>query len=171
VRIYAPRTKGGEWTRGVVCDAYHSLLSPRTARYCVYMHIYRGKPPDSPLYSNSAAFSDIPAETLDRKAPAFESPPPPVIHRPRNPLSTSRRFLSLSRRGHPAHSRRLSYATSSRHIRIKSNVFRLNGFVSVVFDYPLFLSPLSLRFSCHQRGRNIYYKPTSPTSEVSCGCR
>lgn len=124
------------WVRGraVVCDAYHPP-PPRTARYCVYMHIYRGKPPDSPLYSNSAAFSDIPAETLDRKAPAFECTP--VIHRPRNPLSTSRRFLSLSRRGHPAHSRRLSYATSSRHIRTKSNVFRLNGFVSVVHNYPL----------------------------------
>lgn len=72
---------------------------PGTARYCVYMHIYRGKPPDSPLYSNSAAFSDIPARNSRPKSPGLR------IHRfPTHPIPVH----SLSLR---ARSRRLSCAT------------------------------------------------------------
>lgn len=135
----APSVTEGSYARvcgrAVVCDAYQP--PPRSARYCVYMHIYRGKPPDSPLYSNSAAFSDIPAETLDRKAPAFESTrssrPCPSSQPPCPRVAVLSPF---SPRPPPrAHSRRLSYATSSRHIRTKSNVSRLNGFVSSVRDH------------------------------------
>jgi len=128
--------------RAGLCATRTTPSSPREQQGIVFICIYIG-----------VSLRTLPCTLTRRRFPIFRPklstekprpsnpPPPPVIHRPRNPLSTSRRFLSLSRRGHPAHSRRLSYATSSRHIRIKSNVFRLNGFVSVVFDYSLFLSP------------------------------
>jgi len=106
---------------------------------------------------------------LSTEKPRPSNPPFPPSHppvRPRNPLSASRRlFLSAA----TLHIRGDSYATSSRHIRTKSNVSRLNGFVSAVHNYPpLSLPPTSPpRFSCRRRGRNIYYKSNSEVSTAT----
>lgn len=95
--------------------------------------------------------------------PAPSRPLPPVHPRSTPPptLFTSRRSLPFSPRPSRSLRGRLPYATSSRHIRTKSNVSRLNGFVSTVHSHPLSLPPpaAAVRFSRRRRGRNIYYKP------------
>lgn len=94
---------------------------PETARYCVYMHIYRergeegrgrGKPPDS-----------LSCTLTRRRFPIFQ----PKLSTEKPSDSPSSLFLSLSLgSSSPFSPRRLSYATSNRHIRTKSNVSRLN---------------------------------------------
>lgn len=161
------QNRAREFVRGCafVCGAHH----PRDRQGIVFICIYIG-----------VSLRTLPCTLTRRRFPIFrpklstEKPRPsnPSLSlspsrppsRPRNPLSASRRPLPFSPRPSRSLAATLSYATSSRHIRTKSNVSRLNGFVSTVLSRPLSLRPpfrpLPLfRFSCRRRGRNIYYKP------------
>lgn len=85
-KLYRTFACACECVRACVCDAYHPRDQENGKVLCLYAYISGGKPPDSPLYSNSAAFSDIPARNSRPKSPGLRIPP---LFRPssRHPLS------------------------------------------------------------------------------------